>query len=157
MNAKLLTLAASFAILAAGPAFAAPASPVSLVGGVKLEKTVTENGAQKTVLSEPKVVVPGDRLLFSTDYRNDGAVPVTNFVVTNPLPSAVTLAPEAAASTEVSVDGGKTWGKLADAKVSDGKGGLRAATTADVTHVRWTIAAIAAGGSGTVGYHAIVR
>lgn len=163
MKAKLLTLAASFAIFAVGQAFAAPAiaaapaSPVSLVGDVKLEKTVTENGVQKVVLSDPKVVVPGDHLLFSTAYRNDGAIPVTNFVVTNPLPSAVTLAPETAASVDVSVDGGKTWGKLAVAKMADGKGGQRAAVAADVTHVRWIIAAIPVGGSGTVEYHAIVR
>lgn len=157
MKAKLLTFAASFAILVAGPAFAATTNPVSLVGDVKLEKTVTENGTSKVVLSDPKVVVPGDRLLFSTAYRNDGAVPVTNFVVTNPLPPAVTLAPEATASTDVSVDGGKTWGKLAMVKASDGKGGLRAATATDVTHVRWIIPTISAGGSGTVEYHAIVR
>jgi uncharacterized repeat protein (TIGR01451 family) len=139
------------------PALAAPANPVSLHGDVKLEKTVTTAGVSQLVLSDPKVVVPGDRLLFSTAYRNDGAQPVTNFVVTNPLPGAVVLSPESAAALDVSVDGGKGWGKLSAIKVADGKGGQRAAVAADVTHVRWVIPSIAVGGSGTVEYHAIVR
>lgn len=139
------------------PALAAPASPVSLKGDVKLEKTIVENGVEKQTLTEPKVVVPGDKLLFSTAYRNAGAAPVEHFVVTNPLPSAVTLAPESAASLEVSIDGGKTWGSLAKMTVADGKGGRRGAQATDVTHVRWTLATIAPGASGAVQYHAIVR
>lgn len=153
--ATALVLAMS--AVAASPVLAAPVSPVSLHGDVKLEKTVTTAGVAQLVLSEPKVVVPGDRLLFSTAYRNDGTQPVTNFVVTNPLPGAVVLSPESAATLDVSVDGGKSWGKLATIKVSDGKGGQRAAVAADVTHVRWVIPTIAAGSSGTVEYHAIVR
>lgn len=133
------------------------ASPVSLKGDVKLEKSVTENGVSSIQLLEPKVVVPGDRLLFTTRYQNDGAAAVTNFVVTNPLPSAVVLAGDGETNAEVSVDGGKTWGGLGTLKVSDGQGGQRAAATGDVTHVRWTIAQIAPGASGEVEYHAIVR
>jgi len=146
------------AVLMAGPALAlAQASPVSLKGDVKLEKTVTEDGKTSVQLLEPKVVVPGDHLLFTTRYHNDGAQAVTNFVVTNPLPSAVVLAPEATDTTEVSVDGGKTWGLLSALKVSDDKGSARAAQAGDVTHVRWTIAQIAPGAAGQVEYHAIVR
>ena len=165
MKASFLakSLAGAMAVLLmTGPAFAAAqatpaASAVSLKGDVKLEKTVTENGATNVQLLEPKVVVPGDHLLFTTRYHNEGAQAVTNFVVTNPLPSAVVLSPEAAEGTQVSVDSGKTWGLLAALKVSDGKGGMRAAQTGDVTHVRWTIAQIAPGAAGQVEYHAIVR
>ena len=167
MTFKSLVISAVFAAAtlaapashAAAPA-AAPAvqaSPVSLQGDVKLEKTITENGTDRLVLSEPKIVVPGDRLLFTTAYRNDGAKPVTNFVVTNPLPAAVTLAADSPASLEVSVDGGKSWGVLGALKAADGKGGQRGALASDVTHVRWTVASIAPGASGTVSYHAIVR
>lgn len=166
MKASFFTkfLAATIATaLMAGPAFAAaqstpvPANPVTLKGDVKLEKSITENGATSMRLLEPTVVVPGDRLLFTTRYQNDGAQPVTNFVVTNPLPSAVVLTSDAAASTEVSVDGGKSWGLLGALKVSDGQSGMRAALAGDVTHVRWTIAKIAPGAAGQVEYHAIVR
>lgn len=147
-------------IAAAGPALAAAQStpsPVTLKGDVMLEKTVTENGVSKIELSEPKVVIPGDRLLFTTRYRNEGAQAVTNFVVTNPLPSAVALTADGAQGTEVSVDGGKSWGQLGGLKVAGTPGAERAATTADVTHIRWTIPAIAPGASGEVQYHGIVR
>lgn len=149
-------------LLAVGLAFApamASAAPgqVALQGGVQLEKTVVENGQPRVVLSKPDVVVPGDRLLFTTSYANEGADAVRNFVVTNPLPAAVALAPDAVGSNEVSVDGGKTFGSLASLTVAAPDGSRRAATASDVTHIRWTIPVIAAGGSGQVKYHAIVR
>jgi uncharacterized repeat protein (TIGR01451 family) len=155
------TVAGAMAMmLMVSPAFAvaqAAASPVTLKGDVMLEKSVTENGVTKVQLIEPKVVVPGDHLLFTTRYRNDGAQAVTNFVVTNPLPPAVALSSEGSPGTEVSVDDGKTWGQLGTLTVADGKGGQRAAAPGDVTHIRWTIAQIAPGGSGEVQYHGIVR
>lgn len=140
--------------LAPGAVLAAPGQVV-LKGDVKLEKTVVEAGKSRVVLADPKVVVPGDRLLFSTRYANTGGATVQNFVVTNPLPAAVAL--DAQAGDQVSVDAGTTWGKLAALTVADGKGGRRPAQAGDVTHVRWTLPTIAAGASGQVEYHAIVR
>lgn len=148
-------MAAGLALVAM-PALAAPGD-VALQGDVKQEKTVVENGAHKRVLITPKKVVPGDKLIFSTAYKNNGTAPVDHFVVTNPLPAAVSYSPEGAQNAEVSVDGGKTWGQLAALKVKDAKGVLRAAQPEDVTHVRWTVAVIAPGASGSVSYHAVVR
>lgn len=149
-------LAAASVALASVPAIAAPAQ-VSLQGDVKLEKTVVQNGAPTKVLVTPQKVVPGDKLVFSTAYRNTGASAVDHFVVTNPLPKGVSYAAEGSEASEVSVDGGKTWGQLAALKVADGKGGQRAAQATDVTHVRWTVAVIAPGGAGAVSYRAVVR
>lgn len=157
MKAKFAFAACALALLATPVLAAAQPEQVVFSSRIQLEKTMTENGAGKLVLSEPKVVVPGDRLLFSTSYRNDGKQPVTNFVVTNPVQAAVSVVSDDLGTAQVSVDGGKTWGLLASLKVADGKGGQRAALSGDVTHVRWTIASIAPGGSGTVEYHAIVR
>lgn len=131
--------------------------PVELKGDVQVDKVVVENGKERHVLSAPDVVVPGDRLVFSTTYRNAGNDEVKNFVVTNPLPEGVMLAPEAAATLDVSVDGGKTWGKLAALTLADGQGGTRPALASDVTHVRWTLAALKPGAEGTLSYNAIVR
>jgi uncharacterized repeat protein (TIGR01451 family) len=152
------TMAVAGLALVAVPAMAAPsAGQVSLQGEVKLQKTVVANGVSTRVLVTPKKVVPGDQLVFSTAYHNDGASAVDHFVVTNPLPTAVTYAPEGSDASEVSVDGGKSWGSLAKLTVADGKGGQRAAQSADVTHVRWTVAVIAPGATGAVSYHAVVR
>lgn len=156
MKKHFQTAVATVLVACSTAAFAAP-SQVALVGEVKLEKTITENGKSRTELLEPKVVVPGDRLLFTTRYSNRGTQVANNFVVTSPLPAAVVLSHDAAEGYVVSVDGGKTWGALALAKVPDGKGGLRAAQASDVTHLRWTVASVAPGASGMVRYHAIVR
>ncbi|QDK32171.1 hypothetical protein [Sphingomonas sp. IC081] len=152
-------LPASLSALAFGLALSGAASaaePVSLKGDVQVERTVTANGTGKTVLAAPTTVVPGDRLLFTTRYSNDGDKPVDNFVVTNPLPAPVRLAAEEA-GCEVSVDGGRTFGKLAALTVADAAGMRRAAQLEDVTHIRWTLAHLAPRGSGALEYHAVVR
>lgn len=157
---KLLThLIATLSLLAL---FTAPAAaqdkPVTLAGNVKAVKTVTDAaGAEKIELVEPTKIIPGDRLIFGTDYANNGAETVKDFTVTNPLHSAVRLAPDADPDLIVSVDAGQNWGKLAQLTVKGPDGTERAATAADVTHVRWTLAAIAPGESGRLEYPAIIR
>ncbi|KEO91139.1 hypothetical protein EH31_00310 [Erythrobacter longus] len=156
---KALATAAFVASAAfAGPAFAQEASPVVLSGDVKAVVTSADaEGKETTQLVEPTTIVPGDRLVFGTDYSNTGDEPVKNFVVTNPLPGPVRLAPDADADLTVSVDGGETWGPLASLLVTLEDGSTRAAGHADVTHVRWTLAQIAPGESGRLEYPAIIR
>lgn len=145
-------------LLAAIAAPAAAQQPVQLAGDVKVVKTtIDDNGQSSTELVDPDVVVPGDRLVFGTDYTNTGAEPVENFVVTNPLPSAVRLADDADPELTVSVDGGKSWGRLADLRVASDDGVSRDAQAVDVTHVRWTLASVAPGEQGRLEYHAIIR
>ena len=148
----------SVAGIAALPA-AAHAAPggVALHGDVKVETTTVVNGVEKTVLTVPKIVVPGNRLLFSTAYHNEGAAPVLNFVVTNPVPEGIAVAAPDAAKLIVSVDGGKSWGKLAGMTVKDAKNVPHPAQATDVTHVRWTVASIAPGAGGSVAFHAVVK
>lgn len=134
-----------------------PAQPVELTGEVKVDRVVVENGAEKHVLSDPEVVVPGDRLVFRTTYHNPSVQSVKDFVVTNPVPAGVMLAPEGAEAHLVSVDGGKTWGHLAALTLAGEAGAIRPATSADVTHLRWVIAQIAPGARGALTYNAIVR
>ena len=152
--AAVSTVLATFA---APIAQAQAAQPVELKGDVKIDKIVIENGKEKHVMIEPKVVVPGDKLVFATAYRNTGSAVVNNFVVTNPIPAGVMMDPAGAAMSDVSVNGGKSWGKLASLTVAAPDGTKRAAQASDVTHVRWTLALLAPGASGTVTYRAIVR
>jgi hypothetical protein len=150
------------AVLSLLALFNAPLSaqdkPVTLSGDVKAVKTVTDAaGAERIELVEPSTIVPGDRLIFGTDYANNGADTVKGFTVTNPLNSAVRLAPDADPDLTVSVDGGKSWGTLAELTVTAADGTARAATHADVTHVRWILAEIAPGAGGRLEYPAIIR
>jgi uncharacterized repeat protein (TIGR01451 family) len=152
----LAAAALAFPIIPAAAQTAA--SPVALTGDVKAVKITTDaDGKERTELVEPSTIVPGDRLVFGTDYANRGTVAVTNFVVTNPLPAAVRLAPDANPALDVSVDGGKTWGALGALTFTNSDGTTRPATHADVTHVRWMLASIASGASGRLTYPAIIR
>ena len=80
-------------IAALAPAQAFAANQVALDNNVFVERVTTDAaGKQRVLLEEPKVVVPGDRLVFVLNYRNAGAQPADKFVITNPMPSAVRFA-----------------------------------------------------------------
>lgn len=131
---------------------------ITLVGDVKLVKVSLDDGGETTTeLVEPDTIVPGDKLIFTTAYKNVSGETVENFIVTNPLPKPVRLAGDADSDLDLSVDGGTTWGKLGELRVTNGDGTVRAATHADVTHVRWTLATVAPGESGNLEYPAIIR
>lgn len=150
----LLALAALFV-----PGIAFAADSVALSSMVFVEKTIADaDGKAKITLHEPKVVTPGDRLIFILNYQNRGLSAANNFVVTNPLPTAVAYQGTADASAEVSIDGGKVWGALSALKVADGPSRWRSARPEDVTHVRWTMKqAIPAGAQGKLSFRGIVR
>ena len=141
------------------PTLATAASSVSLSSAVFIEKTVADqSGQSKTVLQEPKVVTPGDRLIFILSYRNDGTAAATAFVVTNPLPNAVAYQGTPDKSAVVSIDGGKIWGSLETLKAPDGAGRWRSARAEDVTHIRWAMQQpIPAGAQGKFSFRGIVR
>ena len=103
------------------------------------------------------MVVPGDRLIFRTNYQNNSAELVENFVVTNPLHSAVVLASDTPGEQQASVDGGKTFGQLSELTVVGDDGTSRAAQAADVTHLRWVLARLTPGEAGQITFYAIVR
>ena len=131
---------------------------ISLSGSVMHETvSLDASGKEVTELVEPNTIVPGDRLIFGTDYNNGSDEAVDNFVVTNPLPPAVRLAPDADTTLIVSVDGGKSFGTLSQLSVIAEDGGSRPAIQPDVTHVRWTLPSVAPGESGRLEYPAIIR
>ena len=149
-----------FLLLAAfAPVQAFAANQVALDNSVFVERVTTDaSGKQRVLLEEPKVVVPGDRLVFVLNYRNAGAQPADKFVITNPMPSAVRFAGAGDASPIVSVDGGKAWGALDTLSVIQPDGTRRPAQPADVTHIRWAFQKpIPAGGSGKVMFRGVVK
>ena len=152
---KLLILL--LATLAPAPALAA--NQIALDNSVFVERvSIDASGKQRVLLEEPKVVVPGDRLVFVLNYRNAGGEPADKFVITNPMPSAVRFAGAGDASPIVSVDGGKAWGALDTLSVIQPDGTRRPAQPADVTHIRWAFQKpIPAGGSGKVMFRGVVK
>lgn len=149
-------LLAMIALLAPGAALAAQDVTINSIAFV--ERTVQDpSGKAKTVLEAPKVVTPGDRVIFVLTYKNGGKQPATGFVINNPLPAAVSYESSLGDRPIVSVDGGKSWGELATLKITQPDGTVRPATAADVTHLRWTFAAIAPGQSGKLSFRGVVK
>jgi len=156
-NLTTLVLTA-LAALVASPAIAQGEQAVSLSGDVMVVKTEVADGAEpREKLVEPDVVVPGDRLIFRTNYTNNSAELVENFVVTNPLHKAVVLASDTPGDQTVSVDGGTNFGPLASLTVTGEDGTSRAALASDVTHLRWVLAKLEPGETGQITFYAIVR
>ncbi len=148
-----------FLLAAVAPAQAMAADRVALDNSVFVERVTTDaNGKQRVLLEEPKVVVPGDRLVFVLNYRNAGVQPADRFVITNPMPAAVSFADAGDTSPMVSVDGGKQWGLLADLTVAMTDGTRRTAQPADVTHIRWSLQKpIPVGGTGKLMFRGVVK
>jgi hypothetical protein len=93
----------------------------------------------------------GDRVVTVLRWqRTKGA---GGFTIVNPLPRAISYQASSRGDELVSVDGGRTWGRLGELKI-----GSRLASPEDVTHVRWRIPErIAALGRGQIAYSGIVR
>ncbi len=141
---------------------------VTLTSEVFIERKVVDAAGVETVsLKQPKevVIVPGDRVVFKTSYKNNGADAATGFRATNPMPAPIQFISVREEWAELSVDGGVTWGKLAALTIlPKGEEGattapvVRPAIEADVTHVRWVFSdPIPAGASGNVTYTGLVK
>lgn len=93
----------------------------------------------------------GDRIITVLTWQKQGGT--GGFTVVNPLPRKVAYQGSAREDEEVSVDGGRTWGRLGELSI-----GQRLATAEDITHVRWHVdSRQAAIGQGRIAYSAIVR
>jgi hypothetical protein len=135
------------AILAAQPALAASPN-VTLDSAVFVER-ITDEQARR--LEPADRLSRGDRVVYVVSWYKLGGD--GGFTVTNPLPRTVAFQASANSDEQVSIDGGKTWGKLDTLR-----SGNRLATPEDVTHVRWRVQpAVAARGAGRIAYSAIVR
>lgn len=152
---KLPYLIAAAAMAIAAPALAAPGGPLQVASKILVEQRSTAaDGTVRVTLAPAKRVVPGDRVVFALAYRNTGTKPIADVVFDNPVPAQIAYRAPAQGSPapELSVDG-KTYGPLASLRVGD-----RAATTADVKHVRWRLRTpIAPGAQGQLAFQAVLN
>ena len=133
----------------------APLAPAAFARpAVALDSAVYVERAQPgdiRVLEPASQLSRGDRIITVVSWRlmagNGG------FDVTNPLPRGIYYQGSASGDEEVSVDGGRTWGRLGQLQI-----GNHLAAPEDVTHVRWHVpAAQAIAGKGEIAYSGIVR
>lgn len=158
MITKSARIAATVAALSSAvPALAA--NPVELTSSVFVERQVVRaDGRKSMVLEKPKLVTPGDNLVFVVKYRNAGQAAANNIVVTNPMPSAVAFNGTSDGTELVSVDGGKSWGALPSLRVIGADGKARTARMSDVTHVKWNVdQTLTVGAEGRLIFRGIVK
>jgi hypothetical protein len=136
---------AAFAIMAALASTPALASPsVALDSAVFVEHLKPGNVRN---LEPADRLSRGDRVVTVLSWRRTAGS--GGFVVINPLPRTIAYQASASDNEEVSVDGGRTWGRIGELFY-----GTRLATPEDVTHVRWRVPA---GNAGRITYSGIVR
>ena len=117
-----------------------------------------EQGEQVVERVAADVVTPGERVVYTITFRNVGAEPADNVVITNPIADSLVYVAGSAASdialVEFSIDGGQTFAPAGELTLVD-QGVERPATTQDYTHVRWTMqTALAVGAEGQTSFAA---
>jgi len=144
----------SLLLVAAAAAPVSAAEPLRLETRILAEKRVAAaDGTTRVALSPATRAGPGDPVVVEVRYRNVGRQSLGGVVIANPVPRDLAYrAPRTGPAPELSVDG-RTFGPIASLRV-----GTRAATLADVTHVRWRLSdPVTAGGGGEFAFQAVVR
>ena len=131
-------LAATLAM--AGASYAA--APVEVTSKVQeLVEVVNEQGQTQYKAVGTAEIVPGDRVLYTTTFKNNGDKASDNIVITNPIPKNTRYLGGTAKGENCvitySVDNGKSWGSEASLKVALKDGTARDAQASDYTNIRW--------------------
>ncbi len=162
-TSRILTYVAMIIGLALPLSLSAKAN-VSAKMTIEKIQLVTKDGVTLTEVSTDDRRVPGDLLRYRLDVANAGPDAANEMVINYPVPAEVRYEGESAPDTLVSVDGGKTYGPLASLVIALPPGSTaagapqsRPATFADVTHVRWPIGTLAAGGKASVNFRAVLK
>jgi uncharacterized repeat protein (TIGR01451 family) len=164
MKKTVTTLLAAL-LLTATAAAAKPGGRVELFSMAEVEVVVkNELGADviKRVEASKSNVAPGDTVLFTVTYVNNGDQPAADVAVINPVPQHMVYVNNSAegkdAAIDFSVDNGKTYGQLVNLKSRNSAGKEKPASAADVTNIRWIVKKpVPTGTKGSVSYKAKVK
>lgn len=129
---------------------------------VVAEKEVEVIGPDgKTVIQQvpAEKVIPGDEVIYTITYTNNGDEPAENLIVNNPIPEHMQFvagsASERGSIITFSIDNGKSFDIPEKLMVQDAEGKPVVAKPADYTNIRWTISQpVAPRSSGSVSYRA---
>ena len=144
----------ALAVTATLPLHAGSSDAMQLSGQVYREIVARDgNGAVRRTLMPASRLTSGDRLVFVIRYSNLGSAPVGDYIVASPFPATVRYDDNPRQPVEVSVDGGRSWGRFAAVtRASMGPGADR------VTNVRLRLrAAVQPGETGQMSYRGVVR
>lgn len=152
------------ALLAAAP-LALVTAEASMTARQVVEKEVVTASAdgKETIKRVPAdKVTPGETVVYSIKYKNDGADPAADIILVMPVPKEVayvegSIDGDDGASVSFSADGGETYVARGRLTIVEG-GETRPARGDEITHVKWTLTApVAARAEGEVSYKAVLR
>lgn len=156
----ILTAIALITASLGATAYAAESGGIALNARAEREVVSTDaDGNEVVELQTVERAIPGDVIVYTIEYVNNGTDPADNVVITDPIPAQVTLVSGSAfgAGTDIvaSVDGGLSWGAIGSLQVTGDDGQPRPAQPADLTHLRWILRnPVPAGGRGFVRFKA---
>ena len=126
---------------------------VEMVDGKEVRKIVPVEDAE-----------PGQALIYTLKYRNDGDEMASNVVIDDPIPTNTSYIPGSATvkgDLSFSIDGGKTYMSppllTYEIVKSDGSKVKQVASPEQYTNIRWRIPEIAAGAKDEVAFQVIVK
>ena len=125
-------------------ALSVPAMALTASQSVEKEIVKTQtDGTQTVSYVKADEVLPGEKIRYRLDIENDGMEPVTDLVLTMPVPSEVTYVEGSAikngAAVTYSADGGNSFVPRSELTMIVG-GEPRVVMADDITHIRWKVA-----------------
>ena len=127
-----------------------PQALVQIDREVFVERSLERDGRTQRLLEPANTLQSGDTVVLMLAWRSPQDKP---FTISSRVPRSLAFRASGGDQPEVSVDGGRNWGTLAELRVRG-----RPATSTDVTHVRWHVDnPRAARGRGVFTYSAVVR
>lgn len=127
------------------------------------EILVVNKKGQKEVKRVPTAtVIPGDEVIYTITYTNNGKEPAESIVISNMIPEQMTYKAGSAsgknATVTFSIDRGKTYKVPQNLKVKGPDGRERPAEASEYTNIRWEVVGkIDPGKSGSVEYRAKLK
>jgi uncharacterized repeat protein (TIGR01451 family) len=134
---------------------------VKSIAETEVEVKNAQGGVEKNRVPLTKAA-PGDEVIYTTTFTNQGAKPAGNVVITNPVPANTSYVGGSAFgdNTEItySADGGKTYGRPDKLTVKTPEGRERPALPGEYTHIRWAYKGeLAPAKTGTAGFRVVVK
>ncbi|MBT8132834.1 MAG: DUF11 domain-containing protein [Gammaproteobacteria bacterium] len=109
----------------------------------KEELVVNEQGETESRLTPITTVVPGDVVVYTITFSNNGKEHADTVMITDPVPDQMRYIEGSAfgGGTDIlfSVDGAESFAQADDLVVVDAAGNTRSARAEDYTHIRWTM------------------
>ena len=149
-------------------AFAASLLPIQANAEVKATQHVEQeiviiddNGSEQIKRITADKVKPGEQVIYSLRYENDGGEPAESVVLVMPIPDEVTYVEGSVsgdnANVTFSADDGETYVARGRLTVTEG-GAVRPATNVEITHIRWTLAnAVSPADKGEVSFRGLLK